>query len=385
MSKHKIILFANTDWYLYNFRLALAERLRDEGWQVVLISPPGEYGKRLQQQGFRWVALPFSIRSTNPFHEIRLLVTLIRFYRQERPQLVHHFTIKCVLYGSLAAKLVGGIKIVNAVTGLGHVFTDHGLKAKLLRPLVKALYRLALGGDKVRTVFQNADDRDSFVSWGLVDEAGTALIRGSGVDVGKFAGRGTRDEERGTRKAERGAIKILFASRLLREKGLFELVEAFRTLRQRGCDAELLVAGDRYPENPSSLSVRDIRGLETSGPATCLGHVNDMVELLGSVDIVALPSYREGTPRILIEAAAMELPIVATDIAGCRGLVRDGVNGFLVPVGSIETLADALEILISDSDLRTRMGGAGRQIVLAEFNQEQVNGKTINVFHELLN
>ncbi len=105
MSKHKIILFANTDWYLYNFRLALAERLRDEGWQVVLVSPPGEYGKRLQQQGFRWIALPFSIRSTNPFHEIRLLVTLIRLYRQERPQLVHHFTIKCVLYGSLAAKL----------------------------------------------------------------------------------------------------------------------------------------------------------------------------------------------------------------------------------------------------------------------------------------
>ncbi len=287
----KIILFATTDWYLYNFRLALAERLRNEGWDVLLTSPPGEYGERLRELGFRWVPLPFSTRSANPLHEAKLLLTLLKFYRQERPQIVHHFTIKCVLYGSIAAKLTGGINIVNAVTGLGHIFTDPGLKAKLLRPLVKSLYRLALGGAKVRTVFQNSDDRHTFVTWGLVDKKHTFLIRGSGVDVGKFAGRGTRD-------AGCETIKILFASRLLREKGVFELVEAFKLLRAKGCDAELLIAGELYPENPSSLTDEDVKVLKTSDGVNYLGHVEDMAGLLANADIVVLPSYAEGTPRI---------------------------------------------------------------------------------------
>jgi len=139
LKTYKIILFANTDWYLYNFRLALAERLRDEGWDVVFVSPPGEYGEKLRALGFRWISVPFSTRSANPLHELFLLNKLVRLYRHERPQIIHHFTIKCVLYGSLAAKLTGDIKIVNAVTGLGHIFTDHGLKAKLLRPIVKGL------------------------------------------------------------------------------------------------------------------------------------------------------------------------------------------------------------------------------------------------------
>ncbi len=373
----KIILFANTDWYLYNFRLALAKCLRDEGWDVLLVSPPGEYGERLCELGFRWISMPFSTRSSNPFHDFSLLNKLVKLYRQEQPQIVHHFTIKCVLYGSIAAKLAGGIKIVNAVTGLGHIFTDTRLKAKLLRPFVKGLYRLALGGDEVRTVFQNSEDRDTFLNWGLVAKEQTILIRGSGVDVGKFAGRGTRD-------AGRETIKLLFASRLLREKGVFELLEAFKVLRKGGHDSELLIAGDLYPENPSSLSDEDIKSFEAIEGITYLGHFDGMRSLLSDCDVVVLPSYAEGTPRILIEAAAMELPIVATDIAGCRGLVMDGVNGFLVPVKSVEPLADALQKLIVDFDLRQRMGRAGRQIVLASFDQQSVNTKTVDVYHELI-
>lgn len=372
----KILLFANTDWYLYNFRQALAQRLCDEGWEVVLVSPPGEYGNRLRQKGFRWLPLPFSTRSANPLRELATLLKLIRLYRRERPQVVHHFTIKCVLYGSLAAKLVGGIRVVNAVTGLGHVFTDHGIKAKLFRPLVRGLYRLALGGERVRTVFQNADDRETFISWGLVDAARTVLIRGSGVDVGRFAGGGTRG-------AGRDPVKILFASRLLREKGVFELVEAFRAVRGKGVNAELLVAGEVYPENPSSLTEGDLTALQGPG-VTFLGHVDDMTALLASVDIVALPSYREGTPRILIEAAAMELPIVATDIAGCRGLVEDGVNGLLVPVRSVGPLAEALTRLAADEGLRRRMGEAGRQIVIEEFDQQIVIRRTMAVYQDVL-
>jgi len=376
--KKKIILFANTEWYLYNFRLALAELLRDEGWEVVLLSPPGEYGEKLRQVGFEWIPMDFSVRSVSPFHDIRLIYNLLKLYRQEQPDLVHHFTIKCVLYGTFAAKLAGEIKIVNAVTGLGHVFTDPGLKARLIRPVVRGLYRLALSGDKVRVIYQNTDDRDSFVEWGLVDGGRTQVIRGSGVNLDKFAGRGTRD-------AGRETVKILFASRLIKEKGVFELVEAFKIVKAKHPHLELLIAGDLYPENPSSLTAQDVEKLKETFGLSFLGHIDDMQSLLDDCDIVVLPSYREGTPRILIEAAAMEKPIVTTDIAGCRGLVVDGENGFLVPVNSVEPLVSAIEKLVDDANMRQRFGRRGREIVLEEFDENIVIHNTMSVYENVMN
>jgi glycosyltransferase involved in cell wall biosynthesis len=426
----KIILFANTDWYLYNFRRSLAEKLRSEGWDVVLVSPPGEYGEKLLELGFRWIAVPFSTRSANPLHELGLIKRLLQLYRRERPDLIHHFTIKCVLYGTIAAKLTGGIKIVNAVTGLGHVFTDPGLKARLVRPIVRGLYRLALSGNAVRVIYQNSDDRDSFVGWGLVDRERTRLIRGSGVDLEKFRG-GARSEARGegfkdsdagrgTRNANNNAqitnhksqpvpspqssapghqspapgpqplvtspqppVTALFASRLLREKGLFELIEAFRGVRSKHPQCQLLIAGDLYPENPSSLTAQDVEELKKTDGVSFLGHIDDMQPLLMACDLVVLPSYREGTPRILIEAAAMEKPIVATDIAGCRGLVVDGESGFLVPIKTVEPLAEAMERLVAEPELREAFGRRGREIVLAEFDEQIVIKKTMGVYEEL--
>lgn len=375
----KILLFANTDWYLYNFRRSLAERLRAKGWQVVLVSPPGPYGHKLEELGFHWISVPFSTRSTNPLHELALIRQLIKLYRRERPALVHHFTIKCVLYGTIAAKLVGGIRIVNAVTGLGHVFTDPGMKARLVRPIVRGLYRLALSGRQVRVIYQNAEDQDSFVKWGLVDRERTQLIRGSGVNVTKFSV-GIRSQQ-GEEKVQ---IKLLFASRLLREKGLFELIDAFGMVRTKHPGVELLIAGAPYPENPSSLTSDEVETLGAVAGVTLLGHVDDMMPLLADSDIVVLPSYREGTPRILIEAAAMGKPIVATAIAGCRGLVIDGENGFLVQVKSVEPLAAAIEKLVESPVLREQFGAKGRDIVLGEFDEEIVIEKTLNVYQGLI-
>ena len=374
----RILLFANTDWYLYNFRLALAESLREKGWDVLLVSPPGQYGHRLKSLGFRWISLPFSISSANPLLELILIYRLLKLYRLERPEVVHHFTIKCVLYGTIAAKIAGGIKVINAVTGLGHVFTDRGLKARLMRPVVRGLYQVALRGEKVRVIYQNDDDRDRFIEWGLVDADKALVIRGSGVDLDKFRGaelRVTHSEK----------IKVLFASRLLRQKGVFELVEAFSRVKAKYSQVELLVAGGFYPENPSSLNAQDVDKLSEYSGVLFLGHVDDMVPLLDDCDVVVLPSYREGTPRILIEAAAMEKPIVATDIAGCRGLVVDGENGFLVPVKSVEPLANAIERLVLDAELRERFGRRGREIVLAKFDEKIVLNRTLGVYGEILN
>jgi glycosyltransferase involved in cell wall biosynthesis len=222
---------------------------------------------------------------------------------------------------------------------------------------------------------------------GLVDKVRARVIRGSGVDLEKFKGRGTRDAGRDNRDIERGTqdtkVKILFASRLLREKGIFELVEAFSVIHAKHPKTELLIAGDLYLENPSSLSLQEIEKLKKVNGCTFLGHVDDMQSLLEDCDIVVLPSYREGTPRILIEAAAMEKPIIATDIAGCRGLVVDGENGLLVPVKSVRPLVEAMEKLIVDADLRERFGRRGREIVLAEFDERIVLEKTLGVYEEL--
>lgn len=378
MNSRKILLFANTTWYLYNFRQSLARELLAEGWDVVLVSPPDEYGARLLERGFRWLPFSFSTRNTNPFKEILVIFRLILLYRRERPAIVHHFTIKCVLYGSIAALFCGRPPVINAVTGMGHIFTDHGIKARILRPFVRAFYRLVFSRRQCRVIFQNEDDLQHFIHSGLIDAEKTELIRGSGVDCTVFCPAENCELKGGA------GVTILFASRLLREKGIDELHEAAAILRARGCRAIFLVAGDLYPENPSSYVEEDIEVMKRKGLFSFLGHVDAMRELLAKCDIVVLPSYREGTPRILLEAAAMALPVVATDIAGCRGVVVDGVSGFLVPIKNSRALADALEKLIMDAGLRLRFGMAARDIVAASFDERKVIAQTLDVYAGVL-
>ena len=374
----KILLFANTDWYLYNFRRSLAEKLKEEGWDVVLVSPPGEYGPRLQELGFRWIAFPFSTRSTNFLMELVVIYRLIMLYRQELPDFCHHFTIKCVIYGSLAARFSSGPLVVNSVTGMGHIFIDHGLKALLLRPLVRALYRFVFGNSRGRVIFQNSEDMEYFVDSNIVGRDQVRLIRGSGVNTNSFKATAVRASE------NEQTVSVLFASRIIREKGVFELIEAARRLKAREVDVEFLLAGDLYPENPSSLTLQEMEEIKKEGIVTYLGHQDDIKSLLNACDIVALPSYREGTPRILIEAAAMEKPIVATNIAGCKGLVVNGVSGLLVPVRDAGALAEAIEKLVANRSLREEFGKAGRDIVLREFDESIVIAKTFDVYRELI-
>lgn len=374
----KILLFANTDWYLYNFRLALARRLKDEGREVVLASPPGDYGPRLVEMGFRWIPVNFPNSNTKPLSEVALLIRVIELYQAERFDLCHHFTIKCVLYGSIAARIAGVPAIVNAVTGMGHIFTDSGLKALLLRPLVKALYRFALGRKRSRVIFQNDEDRGYFIANKLVGEESTSLIRGSGVNCRVY-----RPSLQKSSEDPQLPVRVLFASRLLWEKGISELLSAVRMLRTAGERTEFIFAGNIYPGNPSSLSVEDLASIRAEGLVDYRGHVDDMVPLLAESDIVVLPSYREGTPRILIEAAAMAKPIVATDIAGCRGLVQHGINGLVVPIKTVKPLVEALTTLIRNPELRRAMGAKGPQIVLEEFDEEIVIRKTLELYQVL--
>jgi len=372
----KAVLFANTDWYLYNFRRALAMALRQAGYDVLLISPPGPYGDKLRALGLRWEPLPMERRSLNPLREMALLWHLVRLLRRERPMLVHGFTIKCAVYGSLAARLAGVSARVNAVAGMGYVFTSSHTKARLLRPVVRGLLRLALGGKDARLILQNADDVELFQQAGLVDPAHIRLIRGSGVDCRQFAGVSR------TASGD-GRMRVLLASRLLWDKGVAEYVAAIRQLRTQGRAIHALLAGTPDPGNPAAVPESTIRGWVDEGLVTWLGHVDDMASLLGSVDVMVLPSYREGLPRTLVEAAACGLPLITTDVPGCREVVSDGVDGLLVPMGNSEALAHAIRRLQDDPEFACRLGDAARLKAQAQFDEGIVIRRTMDVYAEL--
>lgn len=372
----KLLLFANTDWYLWNFRRSLALALRDAGHEVLLLSPDGPHGEKLRALGLRWQPVPMDRRSLNPLREAMLLGHLVRLMRREKPDLVHGFTIKCAVYGSLAARMAGVPARVNAVAGMGYVFTSDDAKARALRPLVRGLMRLALGGGDARLILQNPDDVALFERAGLVASARIRLIPGSGVDCARFAPDPARIA------GER--MRVLLPARLLWDKGLAEYADAARLLRQREVPVDLLLAGEPDPGNPAAVPEATVRGWVGEGLLQWLGHVDDMPALFRSVDVVALPSYREGLPKGLIEAAASGCALVATDVPGCREVVaRDGIDGLRVPVRDGAALADAIERLARDPDLCTRLGKAARDKAMAEFDERIVIGRTMRVYGEL--
>jgi glycosyltransferase involved in cell wall biosynthesis len=373
----KILLFANTEWYLYNFRLPLVRALRAAGADIVLVSPDGPYGAMLRAEGFRWIPLPMTRRSLNPFREALLLVRLATLYRRERPVIAHHFTIKCVVYGSLVARLTGVQRRVNAVAGMGYVYMSKDLLARVLRLPLLQLMRLALGGNKARLIVQNSDDYSTFASGRMVGDSNIRLIRGSGVNTGRFS-------PRPTARSAAQPVRILFASRVLWDKGVKEFVEAAGILKARGIAARFLLAGEPDPGNPATVPPEVIDQWKSSGLVEVLGHVEKMELLLNDVDVAVLPSYREGAPRSLIEAAACGLPIVTTDVPGCREVVEHGITGLLVPCRDSEQLANAIQQLVESPEARREMGAAGRRKVLEEYDERIVLEKTMAVYRELV-
>lgn len=366
---------ANTSWYLFNFRLPLLRSLRADGWQVTLLAPPDRYSSLLAAEGFRYIPISIARRGLNPVTDLVLLCQLAATYREGRYDVIHHFTIKPILYGSLAARIVrSSAAVVNSVTGLGYVFMGSGFARVVLRRCVTALYRLALGAKMSVSIFQNPDDAREFVRRGLVNERRIRLIRGSGVATDVIVPAPFRDV---------GPLTVLVQCRMLRDKGIVETVEAVRLANRRGATVRLLLAGDVDEGNPTSLTVAELKTLE--GKETrWVGHVDNIASLLAMADVVALASVREGVPRSLLEGGAAGLPLVATDVPGCREVVKHGVNGFLVSLGDVDSMAAAFATLARDRDLRRAMGRAAREIVEAEFSNQQVIAETKAVYGEIV-
>lgn len=371
----KVLIVVNAEWYFWSHRLALAKALQSLGFEVIVAAAVERgYQSAIEQEGFRFVTLHLQRRSTVPWQEVGTLKDLFRLYSRERPDIVHHVTIKPVIYGSLAAKAAGVPAIINAITGLGYTFLEQGFGGGVIRTAISGIYKLALSGQRVRVIFQNSDDQTEFISRGIVPYERTVLIRSSGVDHRIFS-----PESRPA-----GTPLIVLASRLLWDKGLGELVEAARLLKRRGIEGRVVIVGIPDDENPKSVPVSVLEKWQSESLVEWWGLRNDMPDVLRMASIAVLPSYREGVPRFLLEAAATGLPIVTTDVPGCREVVRHGENGFMVPPRNTEALAQALETLLCDSVLRERMGARSREIAIAEFSEDRVIRETMVVYRDLL-
>lgn len=372
----KIVLFANTDWFLYNFRLSLAFALKNAGHDVLMLTPAGPYGEKFLKAGFRWVEVPMDRRSLNPFRELFFLLWFIRFLRRERIDLIHSFTLKCVIYGALAAKVAGVKRRISGVDGLGYVFLSSDLKARLLKPVVLSLMRLALRGDGSRLVLLNRDDVTFFESSGLIPASQILFIPGAGVNCARFRGR-----RMSVPPGE--PVRVLLAARMLWDKGVGEYIDAARILHGRRRRIQFLLAGNPDVGNPSSILESQIKAWVTEGVVEWLGHVSDMPSLLASVDIAVLPSYREGLPTSLIEAGACGLPLVTTNAPGCREVVTNEVDGLLVEPKNPLDLADAIDRLLLSPDLASRLGEAAKKKVRQTFEESIVIRDTLKVYEGL--
>ena len=375
----KFVFFANTDWYLYNFRLSTALRLKAQGAEVTMLSPPGEFGQRFADHGIRWLTLPMDRASLNPLRESWTLQRLVRLLKQERPDLLHNFTVKCAVYGALAARAAGIPAVVNAIAGMGYVFASDSLKARALRPVVGALMRASLGGGHSRVILQNPDDADALARSRMVPAEKIRLIRSSGVDLARFLPmQGEACDQR--------PLRVLLAARLVQEKGVREFAEAAARLKRQGRNIRFLLAGMPDPGNPGSVSEAEARNWHDDGTLHWLGHVDDMPSLLSSIDVMVLPSYyREGVPKSLIEGAACGLALVTTGLPGCREVVtEDGVDGLRVEPRDPASLAAALARLDDDRALLRRLGDSARQRALLHFDERMVIQQTMDVYEELL-
>ena len=371
--KPVLLYLVTEDWYFWSHRLPIARAARAAGWDVMVATRVAKHGERIRREGFRLVPIGLRRRSLAPWPEAAAIAELARLYRRERPDLVHHVAMKPALYGSLAAALTGVPAVVNALAGMGYVFTSSEVKARLLRPLIRTAFRWLLDRPNSRLILQNPDDIAAMTK-GTVTAERVALIRGSGVDTQIFR---PREEPGGTPVA-------VMVSRMLWHKGAGELVEAARLLRRRGVPLRVVLVGPPDPDNPASIPERQLRDWDASGDVAWWGERSDIAEIWAKGQIAVLPSHREGLPKSLLEAAACGRPMIAADVSGCREIVRDGLTGLLVPPRDPESLADALERLARDPGLRRRLGAAARDLVERELSEEAVVAQTLALYRSLV-
>ena len=371
MKDKTIAIVINTAWNIFNFRLGLLLALQQEGYRIVCIAPKDEYASRLQALGFEYHDIKINNKGVNPVEDAKLVVDFYRLYKQIAPDVILQYTIKPNIYGSWAAGMLG-IPVISNISGLGTVFLNDSLSSKIAR----LLYRLALPFAK-KVFFQNAHDRQLFISSKLVAETKTDLLPGSGIDTQKF-----KPLTGGSQHTN--VLRFLFIARLVKDKGLLEYVQAAKKIAQPSVECSIL--GAYYPGNPTAITGEQMEAWEEEGIVKYLGVSDEVQSVIAKADCIVLPSYREGLSRVLLEAASMAKPIITTNVAGCREVVDDGVNGYLCKEKDADSLAKQMKKMIHLSEeARKEMGRKGREKVMREFDESVVIEKYLETIATILN
>lgn len=371
MAAVKLLFLVNPGWFFESHRLPLALAAKEAGYEVHLALPGDPVTEAVTEAGFNIHVIPMTRQGASLRSEIRSLWEIYKLYKKIRPEIVHHVTIKPVLYGSLIARLLKIPAVVNAFSGLGHVFIAKGWKAGIRRFLISFGYKIAFKHPNCIGIVQNLDDGRVLQSYNVLTLAQTVLIKGSGVDLSKYD----------VVPEPEGKPVVTLASRLIAEKGINEFIAAARIVK----NARFMLVGDVDEGNPSALREDKIRQWEKSGLIDWLGFSKDINSTFKNSSIVVLPSYREGLPKVLIEALACGRPIVTTDTAGCREMIDfNDPNGILVPVKDVIDLAGSIQKLVNNREKRVSMGLSGRKWAEKNFAIETILADTLGVYTKLV-
>ena len=369
MKRKKIVLSSNTSWYIYNFRSGLVKKLLKD-YEVTVIAPKDKYSKKLINLGCRYFDIYIDNKGTNPINDLRTLWQYLKLYKRIKPDIALHFTIKPNIYGNIASLFLK-IPVINTITGLGTVF----IKENFITFIAKVLYKVALKNSFV--FFQNKNDKDLFLKYNLITTQNVDVLPGSGVDIQKFKPIETKKDN---------IFKFLLIARMLWDKGIGEYVEAAKIIKQKYKDVEFLLVGPIGVDNPTAIPKEQIDKWQKERLVKYLGTTDDVRNMIAMADCVVLPSYREGMPKALLEAAAMEKPLIATNIAGCKEVVEDGINGYLCKIRDAKDLADKMEKMLNLSkDKRKAMGKAGREKMIKQFDENIVINRYLETIDKILN
>ena len=375
MKKNKLFFIVSEDKSFWSHRLSLALSAIDAGYDVTLVSNFNKLESKIKNRGVNVININFVRSSKHPFTDLKNIFKLIFILRKEKPDIIHNVALKTILIASIAGLLSKKMVIINAFTGLGYVFSSDQLHAKLIRFFIKPIFKLLFRRSNYWTIFQNPDDMNLFERLGLINLNQSTLIRGSGVETNKFI-----------QSDDLNKIPVvMLASRMLWDKGVGEFVEVAKRAYKNKINAEFMLVGGIDNDNPMSIPLSTLKQWVSNGDVQWEGHSDNMPDMLASASIVCLPSYREGLPKVLLEAAAIGRPLIASDGPGCREIVRDKYNGLLVKMRDADSLYEAVLMLVNNRKMRETMGRNSRTLVETELSTTIINTQTIELYRRVVN
>ena len=375
--KPKIIILANCTWYLYNFRKDLLEQLNNKGYKLILISPKDIYYRKISKYFIKFEKLFLYRGSENLIFEAITILNIFYLYLRYKPEIIHHFTIKPSIYGGIIGRLLGIKNIINHITGLGPSFYSNRKKIKIFNIIFKPLYIYAFNYSRAINIFHNSNDMDTFIKNKFSTIKNNTIIKGSGVDTDHF-------KPFFTKKKFNKEINILFPARIIKEKGIVELIGACEELWKENYKFFLNIAGDIDTSNKSSLSEKNLEIFNQNENINLIGKSDDMRNVYKDIDIVVLPSWREGLSKSILEASSMALPIITTDVPGCNDVIKNNYSGLLVPPRDKESLKLAIKKYIDNPSIALSFGFNARENVLNNFTTKVINDQILRIYDQFI-